>query len=155
SSYVNMDGAPLAVEKHIEPNLPLVLADSLAMRHAIQNLVENALKYGTEGSNWIGLFATSVDGPDGRVVEIRVADHGPGIPYDEQKQIFDPFFRGRRAVRDQVHGTGLGLNLVKRIVEAHGGTIRVQSEPMQGTEFVVRIPAAPPEVQNELTHSLD
>ena len=155
SSRVSLDGSPMAVEKHIEPNLPLVMADALAMRHAIQNLVENALKYGTEGSNWIGLFATAVNDSDGPAVEIRVADHGPGIPLDEQKQIFDPFFRGRRAVRDQVHGTGLGLNLVKRIVEAHGGTIRVHSEPMQGTEFVVRIPAAPPEVQNELSHSLD
>jgi two-component system phosphate regulon sensor histidine kinase PhoR len=101
------------------------------------------------------MFATAVNDSDGPAVEIRVADHGPGIPLDEQKQIFDPFFRGRRALRDQVHGTGLGLNLVKRIVEAHGGTIRVHSEPMQGTEFVVRIPAAPPEVQNELSHSLD
>ena len=70
-----------------------------------------------------------------------MADRGPGIPADEQTQIFDPFFRGRRAVRDQVHGSGLGLNLVKKIVEAHGGTIRVRSEPGRLTEFIVRIPA--------------
>ena len=76
------------------------------------------------------------------MVEIRVADRGPGIPVDEQKQIFDPFFRGQRAVQDQVHGTGLGLNLVKKIVEAHGGTIRVKSAPMKGAEFIVRIPEA-------------
>ena len=72
-----------------------------------------------------------------------MADRGPGIPPDEQDQIFDPFFRGARAVQDQVHGTGLGLSLVKKIVEAHGGSIRVKSEPMKGTEFIVRIPAAP------------
>ncbi len=77
------------------------------------------------------------------MVEIRVADHGPGIPADEQEHIFEPFFRGRRAVQDQLHGTGLGLNLAKRIVEAHGGTIRVISAPMKGTEFIVWIPAAP------------
>jgi signal transduction histidine kinase len=47
------------------------------------------------------------------------------------------------------------LNLVKRIIEAHGGSIQVRSAPMQGTEFIVRLPAAPPEVQNELTHSFD
>jgi signal transduction histidine kinase len=80
------------------------------------------------------------------MVEIRVADHGPGIPEDEQKHIFDPFFRGQRAFEDQVHGTGLGLNLVKKIVEAHGGTIRVKSEPMKGAEFIVRIPEAAAEV---------
>jgi signal transduction histidine kinase len=155
SSRAGLEGSTLVVEKHIDPNLPIVLADGLAMRHALQNLVDNALKYGTEGSNWIGMFASAVSGQDGAAVEIRVADRGPGIPIDEQKHIFDPFFRGRRAVQDQVHGTGLGLNLVKRIVEAHGGTIRVHSEPMQGTEFVVRIPAAPPELQNEFTHSFN
>jgi signal transduction histidine kinase len=76
-------------------------------------------------------------------IEVRVADRGPGIPADEQRHIFDPFFRGRRAIQDQVHGTGLGLNLVKKIVEAHGGTIRVKSEPSRGTEFIVRLPALP------------
>src|SRR5258706_16336912 len=116
------------------------------MKHALQNLMENALKYGTEGSNWIGVFASLAPGKNGAAaVEIRVADRGPGIPEDEQEQIFDPFFRGRRAVEDQVHGTGLGLNLVKQIVEAHGGTIRVKSDPSKGTEFVMLIPAAPAE----------
>jgi signal transduction histidine kinase len=70
-----------------------------------------------------------------------VADHGPGIPADEQAHIFDPFVRGKRAMQDQIHGTGLGLNLVKKIVEAHGGSIRVKSEPEAGTEFIVRLPA--------------
>ena len=77
------------------------------------------------------------------MVEIRVADHGPGIPQDEQKRIFEPFYRGRRAIDGQIHGTGLGLNLVKKIVEAHGGSIRVESEPEHGAAFIVRIPVAP------------
>jgi len=88
-------------------------------------------------------------------VEIRIADRGPGIPADEQEHIFDPFFRGQRAVQDQVHGSGLGLYLVKKIVEAHGGTIQVKSEPMNGAEFTIRIPAAPPEMQDEFAHSID
>jgi signal transduction histidine kinase len=144
----------LVVDKRLAPGLPLVLADEVALKHALQNLVDNALKYGTEGSNWIGIYAAPVADANGRAVEIRVADRGPGIPLDEQASIFDPFFRGRRAVQDLVHGTGLGLNLVKQIVEAHGGTIRVQSEPMKGTEFIVRIPAAPPELQDEFAHSV-
>jgi len=140
-------------EKQIEPGLPLILGDPTALKHALQNLLSNAAKYGTEGSNWIGVFASKSTHRDQPVVEIRVADHGPGIPPDEQEHIFDPFYRGRRALQDQIHGTGLGLSLVKGIVEAHGGTITVRSQPVKGTEFVVRIPAAPPEYQDELTHS--
>jgi signal transduction histidine kinase len=141
----------IMLETHVDSDLPPVLADKVAMQHALQNLLENALKYGKGQSGWVGVFASAVDGS---AVEIRVADHGPGIPADEQAHIFDPFFRGRRAVSDQVHGTGLGLNLVKKIIEAHGGTIRVQSGPSSGTEFIVRIPAAPLERQNELAHTL-
>ena len=132
------------VEKKIDPGIPPILGDPMALQHALQNLIGNAAKYGTEGGNWIGVFASQVRDDDRILVEIRVADRGPGIPQDEQKHIFEPFFRGRRAVENQIHGAGLGLNLAKKIVEAHGGTMRVESEPGQGTEFIVRIPAAPP-----------
>jgi signal transduction histidine kinase len=141
------------VEKDIEAGLPRVIGDGVAMRHAIRNLLDNALKHGRDG-NWIGLRARAVTGPQGAEVEIRVADRGPGIPAEEQRHIFDPFFRGGRALRDQVHGTGLGLSLAKKIVEAHGGTIRVKSEPGRGAEFIVRIPSAPLEFQNERAHSI-
>lgn len=153
--HVDSGGAPIVVDKQIASHLPLVLADELALLQAFQNLVDNALKYGTEGSNWIGVSASQTTGQNGQSVEIRIADRGPGIPEDEQEHIFDPFFRGQRAVRDQVHGSGLGLYLVKKIVEAHGGSIEVRSEPMNGTEFIVRIPAAPPEMQDEFANSID
>mgnify|MGYP000182776954 CR=1 FL=1 len=101
---------------------------------------------------WIGLFASTVmDGEDLRI-EIRVADRGPGIPPDEQPHIFEPFYRGKRAQQDQVHGTGLGLSLVKGIIEAHGGTVSVRSQPGKGAECVLRLPVAPPEYQDEFTH---
>jgi signal transduction histidine kinase len=117
----------------------------------MENLIGNAAKYGAygssqgtpQGNNWIGIFASKTTGNSPAAVEIRVADRGPGIPADEQAHIFDPFFRGARAVQDQIHGTGLGLSLVKKIVEAHGGSIRVKSEPMKGAEFIVQLPAAP------------
>jgi len=142
SSRAVMEQAHCVVEQEIEDGLPPILGDPTALRHALQNLLLNAVKYGTKGNNWIGIFAAKATERGRGVVEIRVADRGPGIPKDEQKHIFDPFFRGQRAVEDQVHGTGLGLNLVKKIVEAHGGTIRVKSEPMKGAEFIVRIPEA-------------
>jgi signal transduction histidine kinase len=142
------------VDTNIEPGLPSVLGDSMALRHALQNLINNAVKYGTEGVKWIGLFARATTGVSGPMIEIRVEDKGPGIPREEQRHIFDAFFRGQKAVRDQVHGTGLGLNLVKQIVEAHGGTVDVHSEPGAGTTFIMKLPALPTEQQHEFTHSL-
>ena len=111
----------IIVEKRIPPDLPRVLADPEAMPHALRNLIENAIKY---GGPWVGISAAATTTRNGPAVEITVADRGPGIPADEIDHVFDPFFRGRRAIQDQVHGTGLGLNLVKRIVEAHGGSLR-------------------------------
>jgi signal transduction histidine kinase len=148
-------GADLQLDVRIEPGLPPVLGDAMALKHAVQNLLNNAVKYGVGANQWIGISAGSQKGRDGRtMVEIRVADRGPGIPADEQKSIFDPFFRGKRAVADQIHGTGLGLHLVKRIVEAHGGSIEVRSEVGAGTEFILRLPALPVELQHEIAHSL-
>ena len=142
SSKSVIAGARCVVEKSIAPDLPPILGDPVALRQALANLVGNAAKYGAAEKHWIGIFANPVGENGNRAVEICVADHGPGIPADEQAQIFDPFFRGARAVQDQVHGTGLGLSLVKKIVEAHGGSIRVKSTPPEGAEFIVTIPAA-------------
>ena len=143
SSKVLIAGTHCVVEKNISPDLPQILGDPVALRQALANLVGNAAKYGAAESHWIGIFASPIGDNGSKAVEICVADRGPGIPADEQSQVFDPFFRGARAVQDQVHGTGLGLSLVKKIVEAHGGSIRVKSAPMQGAQFIVTIPAAP------------
>lgn len=140
------------LERSIGEHLPPVLADPIAIRHAIQNLVVNAAKYGAEGK-WIGVTAETKQNGNGTVVEIRVADHGPGIPAGEIRQVFDPFYRGKRAIEEQIHGTGLGLNLVKRIMEAHEGSVDVESEPGKGTEFVLRIPAAPEEKVDEFANT--
>jgi signal transduction histidine kinase len=130
------------VEKKIDADLPAVIGDALSLKQVLENLISNAVKYGTVNGGWIGVYASKAAGA-ANAVEIRVTDHGPGIPADEQKQIFEPFFRGRRAIQDQIRGAGLGLNLAKKIVEAHGGELTVRSEPGAGAEFTVRIPAAP------------
>lgn len=146
--------AGCVTEKKIEPDLPPILADPISLNHALQNLLTNAAKYGSAGG-WIGLSAArGTNGSEG-MVEIRVSDHGTGVPADELGQIFDPFYRGKRAIENQIHGTGLGLDLVKRIVEAHGGTVTVQSEFGKGTEFLLRIPAAPPDQTDERSDSTD
>jgi signal transduction histidine kinase len=136
-----IEASHCVIEKRIEAGLPVVQGDRLALKHALGNLLSNAAKYGAKGGNWIGVFASRAIGGQ-PAVEIRIADRGPGIPPDEKDQVFDPFFRGRLAIHDQIHGTGLGLNLAKKIVEAHGGSIEMKSEPTKGTEFTVRLPAA-------------
>jgi len=142
-------GEHLVLDKRVPADLPFVLADETALVHAIRNLVDNAVKYGTENSNWIGISASESNGE----IEIRVSDRGPGVPASEKSGIFDAFFRGSHALTNQIHGTGLGLNLVKKIVEAHGGSVTVESEPGQRTEFIVRIPIAPAEHQDEFAHT--
>lgn len=147
-----LGGANCEIEVQVDPALPPVLGDRVALKQVLLNLVSNAIKYGAGSSNWIGISALSA-ASNGRLwVELRVADRGPGIPEDERQNIFDPFYRGRRALQDQVHGTGLGLSLVKSIVEAHSGTITVVSEPGRGAAFTVRLPAAPPEHQDEFAY---
>ena len=153
-----LEDALCEVQTHIEPGLPPISGDSLALRHALQNLLANAAKYGgAAGRQSVEVSARAVRGAIGSKaaeIEIRVTDHGVGIPPEEQKHVFDAFFRGRKAVQDQIHGTGLGLHLVKRIVEAHGGTVSLESELGAGSTFIVRIPAAPVEHQDELAPSL-
>ena len=146
------DEAGCLVERDLAPDLPLVSADPVALKHALINLVANAAKYGFSGG-WIGVRARLVDGE----IEIAVQDRGQGIAPIDQAHIFDAFYRGKKAVEDQTHGTGLGLNLVKRIAEAHDGTVTVKSEPGVGTEFTLRIPPAParrPE-EDEFAHTID
>ena len=150
AKVVNESGC--AVETHIEPGVPPVFGDPAALKHALLNLIGNASKYAAEG-RWIGVTAAASMAQKNLMVEIRVADHGPGIPRAELPHIFDPFYRGKMAVDDQIHGTGLGLSLVERIVKAHGGTVEVSSELGKGTEFVMRIPAAPAEQIDEFANS--
>jgi len=153
-----LEDALCEVQTRVEPGLPPISGDSLALRHALQNLLANAAKYGgAAGKQSVEMSARAVHGAIGNkatAIEIRVSDHGAGIPPEEQKHVFDAFFRGKKAVQDQIHGTGLGLHLVKRIVEAHGGTVSLESEPGAGSTFIVRIPAVPAERQDELAPSL-
>jgi signal transduction histidine kinase len=130
-----------SVERHVEPGLPPVFGDPVALRHALQNLLANAVKYGASGG-WIGISARQSAIRKRPGIEIQVEDRGPGILPQELALIFDPFYRGRKAIDDQIHGTGLGLTLVKRIVEAHGGTVAAHSAPGKGARFVVRLPAS-------------
>ncbi|MBI3882591.1 MAG: HAMP domain-containing histidine kinase [Verrucomicrobia bacterium] len=129
------------VELKVLPSLPTVSGDAPALRRVFQNLITNAAKHGGDGG-WIGITAASANGSGPAMVEVQVADYGPGIPESEQAEIFKPFFRGARAQEKQTRGSGLGLSLVREIVEAHGGAISVRSTDNCGTTFTIRLPAA-------------
>lgn len=117
--------------------LPLVLGDEEFLKQAVINILDNAVKYSEEG----GAVVLSAEAKKG-MVEVAVADHGIGIPEAEQGRLFSEFFRGELAKNKIYNGTGLGLVLVKHIVEAIGGSISFTSEPGKGTVFTLRIPQA-------------
>jgi signal transduction histidine kinase len=127
-----------AVETRVDANLPPVAGDAKALEQAVQNLLVNALKYGRDGK-WVGIGAVRQNGS----IAITVEDRGAGIDSSELPHLFEPFYRGQRAIADQIHGTGLGLSLVKRIVEAHGGSVAAESpqptEP-RGAKFTILLP---------------
>jgi signal transduction histidine kinase len=137
SSRSLIDAAGIQVEYNIADRLPPVLGDEAALRRAFQNLVANAVKYGAAGA-WIGVRARQ----SGRDVLVTIADRGIGIAPADQARIFEPFYRAPEVIAAQIQGAGLGLSLVKRIVEAHGGRIAVQSAQGSGSEFTVVLPAA-------------
>jgi signal transduction histidine kinase len=127
----------LRLDVEIPESVPPVLADEAALRRVVQNLVGNAIKYGADGGTV--RISASVEGRD---VRLAVADAGMGIQAAEQERIFEPFYRAPEVVAAQIQGAGLGLSLVKRIVESHGGRITLRSAPGQGSEFTVHLPAA-------------
>jgi signal transduction histidine kinase len=136
-----LDEAGAVVDSSLDPNLPPVRADRAALRRAVLNLLQNAIKYGGDSPR-IGLRVTAVRGSGRPEVRIAVEDHGLGIVPGDRDRIFEPFVRGEEAQARQIRGSGLGLSLVKRIVEAHSGRISVTSTPGEGSTFVIGLPAS-------------
>jgi signal transduction histidine kinase len=138
-----IDEGGFELDQWLQPGLPDVLADGPALARALQNLLSNAMKY-SGSSRWIGLKAQAVNGAKGSEIQITVEDRGLGISSGERPHIFEPFYRGSEVVAAQIHGNGLGLSLVKSIVEAHGGSVSIRSNPGRGSAFTITLPAAPP-----------
>ena len=130
----------VTIERQVAADLPPVRVNAGALRRALQNLIDNAIKYGGD-SKWIRVTADRAAGARGGIA-VTVEDHGIGISPDEQRRLFEPFFRGRAVAASSIHGSGLGLSLVKRIVEAHDGTVTVKSVAGRGSSFTIQLPAA-------------
>jgi signal transduction histidine kinase len=132
--------ASCVVELAVPDTLPPVSGDAASLRRVFQNLITNAAKHGGDGK-WIGITAAVVNGENAPTIEVRVEDRGAGIAESEQAEIFKPFARGAAAKARQVRGSGLGLSLVREIVEHHHGSVTVNSKPGRGAAFIVSLPA--------------
>jgi signal transduction histidine kinase len=136
-SHLVLEQAGIALEREVAPDLPLLRGDAPALRRAIANLVTNAAKFAAAG-RWIGIRAAARS--DGRAVVLRVEDRGPGIPREERERVFEPFYRGPAAERNATPGSGLGLSLVRHVVVAHGGSVRVEARDGGGASLVIELP---------------
>jgi signal transduction histidine kinase len=123
------------IELHLEiaPGLPPVGADRVQLEQALLNLVTNAVDAMPDGGR-VSLSAR----PDDGGVALVVSDTGHGIPPEDLPRVFDPLY----TTKPPGKGTGLGLSILREIVEAHGGTVRLDSRPSEGTAAVVRLPRA-------------
>lgn len=129
------DAKSIGLELQAEEDLPAVSADEAALTDALENLLDNAIKYSPPETQ-VTVYIGQTDGQ----VQVDVQDQGVGIDPEEQDRIFDRFYRGQRGDQHDVRGTGLGLALVSAVAEAHEGTIEVDSTPGEGSRFSLRLP---------------
>ena len=119
--------------------LNVIRADQNALVVAISNLIQNALKF-VGNSQKIVLRVDETSFKSGLALRIQVQDYGVGIPKDEQKDVFKPFYRTERSVKNQIKGNGIGLSLVERIATVHHGAVTLKSEEGNGSTFSILIP---------------
>lgn len=122
-------------ELNIDDNIPSVLVDAEALSQAVHNLLDNAVKF-SDKEKKVSVELIQKEG----IIEIAVKDNGIGIPENEQKKVFEKFYRGKQAHSVSPTGTGLGLTLVKHIMKAHGGNVAVQSQPGKGSCISLILP---------------
>jgi signal transduction histidine kinase/tetratricopeptide (TPR) repeat protein len=124
-----------SIELEIKKDLATIQADRIALAQAVTNLIDNAVKY-SGGSRRVVVSASR----EGGFLVIAVKDFGIGIKKEDLDRVFERFFRGGDELTRTVKGSGLGLTLVKEIVEAHDGTVYAESEPGMGSTFFIRLP---------------
>jgi signal transduction histidine kinase len=130
-------------EEQIESDLPPLQVDREAIARSLLNLVNNAVKYSAE-EKYLSVHLYRQNGS----VNLEVVDHGIGIPQNEQPKIFEKFYRVGDPLVHNTKGSGLGLSLVRHIVQAHGGVVAVVSSPGKGSKFTITLPVPNPETQH-------
>ena len=129
----------------LDPEIPTIVADADKVDQILTNLTNNAVKYSPDG----GTITVSGRKADG-LIRVSVTDHGVGIPKEHLTKVFDRFHRIDNRDTRKAGGTGIGLYLVKHLVEAHGGKIWVESEVGKGSSFIFELPKCPPQFENEM-----
>ncbi|MCI0579498.1 MAG: GAF domain-containing protein [Chloroflexi bacterium] len=137
---IEHEGKPIKVFTEMAPSLPLVHADHARITQVLTNLLDNAFHY-TPAEGEIKVRVVS----NGNYVVISITDTGIGISKENQKKIFDRFFRAEDAEVQRVAGTGLGLSIVRSLIEMHGGRIEVESTLGKGSTFTFSLPLVPEE----------
>ena len=137
-----LHGAGFSLDLHVEPDLPPVIGDLGGISQCLQNLVGNAVKYGGDDRRITLRAVASSNHGDPSELRISVIDRGIGIDSSEIQYIFDPFYRSPRVHAAQIHGTGLGLSLAKRIAESMGGRLTVVSQLSVGSTFTLHLQIA-------------
>jgi signal transduction histidine kinase len=126
------------IQANVAGKVPRIRGDHERLRQVLTNLIDNAIKYSPEGDE----VDVNVQ-PENGVVRITVVDRGPGIPYDQQRFIFEKFGRAEVRGSGSKPGTGLGLFIARSIAEAHGGAVDVLSRPGEGATFILTLPLTP------------
>ena len=137
---------PLAEADGVQLNTNLtktdpIKADAARLHQVLANLIANALRYAPQGEENPPTVSVTVENQSD-TVRIGIKDNGPGLTADQQQHVFDRFWRSDSARNRDEGGSGLGLAITQGIVEAHGGSISVASQPGSGTEMIVRLPKA-------------
>lgn len=130
------EASNVAIKLDIAKNISNVFADNLWLEQVVKNLIDNAVRY-MHGKGEVDITITQ----EKKAVMFVIADNGVGIPKEEQKYIFQKFFRSKNAVRHQTEGSGLGLHITKKILEFFNGKIWFESQENKGTKFSFILPA--------------
>lgn len=137
--------AGITLHNEIVPNPPPVLADSDRIAQVLLNLLDNARRH-TPAGGTISVSAAI----DGNALSVWVTDTGSGISAEDLPHIFERFYRADRSRTGATGGSGLGLSIVRAIISAHGGTIRAESTPGQGTRIIFTLPLASPSLSPQV-----
>ncbi len=129
------EASNITIKLNIAKDIPNVFGDSLWLEQAVKNLIDNGIRY-IKGKGEVNIQIKQ----NNRMIEFSIADSGVGIPKEEQKYIFQKFFRSKNAVRNQTGGSGLGLHITKRILEIFGGKVWFESQENKGTTFYFTLP---------------
>lgn len=127
------------LDMHTAPAPVIVQGDPAQLYEALSNLIGNAIKYTPDG----GAIEVSIEQPNGSIALVAVRDTGYGVPEAQQARLFEPFFRAKSKETEEIAGVGLGLHLVKNIIERHHGRMIFESVYGQGSTFGFELPLAP------------